>query len=387
MEGQPNTSQRFVFQGRDGEFFKIWIVNVLLSIATLGIYSAWAKVRVERYFYGNTFFDGSNFEYHATGWQIFKGRVIAIIALMIYVIISNIHLESSLIVLALLVLATPWILWSSYRFKARVSSYRGVRFTFTGTLKRAYWIVLIIPFAPAIILGGLAYVSYEFFDLPVVAAICGTIAALSFYFVIPYVQARIHEYHANEMCYGQGRFSTEISTWFFYKTYLWILVAGFGLAFAILGVLAIVGSGSVLIAIMNQDFQALSGLIMVLAGAMAYFGLFAFSFWAKAFMEARISNHVLDHLTLDNAVTFNSTLRTMPLTGLLLTNWLIIMFTCGLGYPIAAIRLAQYRAKSFEGTIHQDLNHYVTQQQQKQSALGEELGGVFDVQGDLGLSL
>src|SRR5258707_6333866 len=42
------------FTGRAGEYFRIWIVNICLSIVTLGIYSAWAKVRRKRYFYGNT---------------------------------------------------------------------------------------------------------------------------------------------------------------------------------------------------------------------------------------------------------------------------------------------------------------------------------------------
>ena len=36
------------FTGSGGEYFKIWIVNLLLTIATLGIYSAWAKVRKAR---------------------------------------------------------------------------------------------------------------------------------------------------------------------------------------------------------------------------------------------------------------------------------------------------------------------------------------------------
>jgi uncharacterized membrane protein YjgN (DUF898 family) len=36
-----------------GEYFGIWIVNLLLSLVTLGIYTAWAKVRRLRYFYGN----------------------------------------------------------------------------------------------------------------------------------------------------------------------------------------------------------------------------------------------------------------------------------------------------------------------------------------------
>jgi hypothetical protein len=36
------------FTGSGGEYFRIWIVNLLLSIVTLGIYSAWATVRNRR---------------------------------------------------------------------------------------------------------------------------------------------------------------------------------------------------------------------------------------------------------------------------------------------------------------------------------------------------
>ena len=57
--------QPFYFTGTGGEYFRIWIVNLILSILTLGIYSAWAKVRTNRYFYGNTQVDDTGFEYHA----------------------------------------------------------------------------------------------------------------------------------------------------------------------------------------------------------------------------------------------------------------------------------------------------------------------------------
>ena len=34
----------FKFTGKASEYFGIWIVNLFLSLITLGIYSAWAKV-------------------------------------------------------------------------------------------------------------------------------------------------------------------------------------------------------------------------------------------------------------------------------------------------------------------------------------------------------
>ena len=42
-----------------GEYFRIWIVNLALTIVTIGIYSAWAKVRKRRYFYAHTHIDGA----------------------------------------------------------------------------------------------------------------------------------------------------------------------------------------------------------------------------------------------------------------------------------------------------------------------------------------
>ncbi|MBW1865812.1 MAG: DUF898 family protein [Deltaproteobacteria bacterium] len=35
----------FEFSGSGSEYFKIWLVNIILSVITIGIYSAWAKVR------------------------------------------------------------------------------------------------------------------------------------------------------------------------------------------------------------------------------------------------------------------------------------------------------------------------------------------------------
>ena len=75
---------RFEFHGNGGEYFRIWIVNLLLTLVTLGIYGAWAKVRRLRYFYGSTELAGSAFEYHGEPRKILKGRLIAAGLLAIY---------------------------------------------------------------------------------------------------------------------------------------------------------------------------------------------------------------------------------------------------------------------------------------------------------------
>ena len=73
----PRDPEPLSFHGSGREYFRIWIVNLLLSIVTLGIYSAWAKVRRLNYFYRNTRLAGASFDYHASPIAILKGRIAA----------------------------------------------------------------------------------------------------------------------------------------------------------------------------------------------------------------------------------------------------------------------------------------------------------------------
>src|SRR5260370_8359218 len=66
------------FTADAGEYFRIWIVNLALAIVTLGIYSAWAKVRKRRYFYGHTRVDGDTFDYRPNPIAILKRRLIPV---------------------------------------------------------------------------------------------------------------------------------------------------------------------------------------------------------------------------------------------------------------------------------------------------------------------
>ena len=69
-------SYPFEFSGTVGEYFKIWIVNLFLTVITVGIYSAWAKVRTRRYFYACTSLAGHPFDYLANPVNILKGHLI-----------------------------------------------------------------------------------------------------------------------------------------------------------------------------------------------------------------------------------------------------------------------------------------------------------------------
>src|ERR1700692_3108359 len=72
------------FTGSGAEYFGIWIVNLLLTIVTLGIYSAWAKVRRLEYLYRHTELAESGFDFHGSPGLILFGRAIALVMLIAY---------------------------------------------------------------------------------------------------------------------------------------------------------------------------------------------------------------------------------------------------------------------------------------------------------------
>jgi uncharacterized membrane protein YjgN (DUF898 family) len=123
----------FESRASGGEYFRIWIVNLLLTVLTLGIYSAWAKVRSLRYFYGTTSLDGTAFEYHGTGLQILKGRLIAFGVLAIYSLTVQFAPVVALIFIPIFFFGLPWVIVKARTFQMRVSSWRNVRFNFHGT--------------------------------------------------------------------------------------------------------------------------------------------------------------------------------------------------------------------------------------------------------------
>lgn len=75
----PPKTTRLVFDGALGPMFRMHIVNRLLTILTLGVYSFWAKARVRRYLASHTTLLGDRLEYTGTGWELLRGFLIFMI--------------------------------------------------------------------------------------------------------------------------------------------------------------------------------------------------------------------------------------------------------------------------------------------------------------------
>ena len=149
-------SARPEFTASANEYFRVWIVNLFFTLVTLGVYSAWAKVRKKKYFYGNTRLDGDVFDYFAEPVAILKGRAIAAIAFVAYAFVSELYPLSSWVFLGVGVAFLPWLIVRSATFGARCSSWRGLRFDFTATTAGMARIILGVGALVPLTLG-LAY--------------------------------------------------------------------------------------------------------------------------------------------------------------------------------------------------------------------------------------
>ena len=65
------------FNSTGGEYFRIWMVNLLLTAITLKIYFTSTRVRKAQCLHGTTSLAGTSSESHANPMAIFKGRAIA----------------------------------------------------------------------------------------------------------------------------------------------------------------------------------------------------------------------------------------------------------------------------------------------------------------------
>jgi uncharacterized membrane protein YjgN (DUF898 family) len=152
----------FVFHGDGTEYFRIWIVNLLLSLLTLGIYSAWAKVRTKRYFYGNTELAGDRFDYLASPISILKGRLIAMAALVTYTMVGIFYPTASLGLALTVFLVLPWVVVRSLRFNAIMSIWRGIRFGFNGEPGSAFVVFVLWQLFGVLTLGfGIPFVWHK----------------------------------------------------------------------------------------------------------------------------------------------------------------------------------------------------------------------------------
>ena len=345
-ESAPLELDRMTFTGTGSEYFRIWIVNMALTIATVGIYSAWAKVRRLQFFYRHTRLAGAGFDYHGDPIAILKGRLVGLLLFGLYSAMGYVGTWMTLVILVILAVLLPWLLGRSLRFRMHNSSYRGLRFKFHGTARQAYWIFLAMPL----------------------------FMVLSLFTLGPLWHHRLKRYQFSNAAFGRTRFTTSAEVGEFYVAHILAailmgaLLTGLIVAIAITAVVAGVG----------REPGAAPGADMPPWFLPAIFGGYVLAFvGGQAITIARIQNAVWNRARL-GSLGFMCELSVARLFWIQLSNLVATVFTLGFFRPFAQVRLAQYMAGCMMLVRAVPFSAFAAAGADDVTAMGEETAELFD---------
>ena len=350
----------FRFDGEGAEFFRIWIVNVLLTIVTLGVYSAWAKVRTQQYFYGNTYLDASSFQYHAKPMTILRGRLIAVGAFIVYSLAAQFWPPLAVVLMLIFATALPWLVTRSLKFQAVNSSYRNIRFDFRANYWQAAKTYLPL-LAPALMMIAISIgtamltsnqeapgTGFSIFIVVMILLAMGVMAV-----ALPYWQYLQHRLVMGHLFFGKTSFEFASGV----REYFSIYLRGLGLLLVCVALIAVL---------------AAIHPVAVLPGVIALYTV------PWLYLYVRLVNHRYNatsvgphHLTSDIEMKGYFLLSLGNLVGMVLT--------LGLFYPWAKVRLARYRLQNMSLLAAGELDTFVADERAEASAVGDEMSELFDV--------
>jgi uncharacterized membrane protein YjgN (DUF898 family) len=382
----------FAFTGTTKEYFKIWIVNVLLTIVTLGIYSVWAKVRTKRYLYKNTLLKGTSFEYHGTPMKILLGYLIALGLVLIYELILPYFIsmlfaevsavpirlgdlqfaieledvESILEFLGLLILF--WVPVLARMFTARLSSYQSIRFDFKTTWWEAFKVLFVLG-----LLGVITIVGY------------------------PYFAYRRAEFFVNHSRYGTAPFALAGKLKTFYAIYFKAFLIMLG------GLIFIVAAGFAILFI-NENRAFIDDFLKIVLSVCLGPLFWVFYVATSSFLNTSIANCTWSNTTVGKSqfigspqgdffgkiqvhkvsvstFAFNCSLKVNRVIWIRISNTLASLLSLGLLIPWGTIRMETYRLSCLSLLTASDTetDQFIRNEKEKSTATGEAMADIYNV--------
>ena len=333
------------FHGNATEYFGIWIVNVLLSIITLTIYSAWAKVRNQKYFLGNTTIDERAFAYHATGLQILIGRIVVISFTIAASVIAQMSLFSSFVVTIVFLVVTPWLINRGLAFRAAMTSWSNIRFRFEGDYWHAMLVFLVYPF----------------------------LSAFTLFIAYPYAQRAKSRYTIGRHNLGEHDFAFDSPIRPFYFALLMAAICALiGAFFAYLVI------NGLLVAVF---ITGVVGPVTILFGVLGMIALMSTGTVYAAFTR----NAIYAGMILEFGHKFHSTISPVRLVMIVLTNTVAVILSVGLMLPWARVRLAKYLCEHTWIEPNGSLDEFVADLQQSPTAVGDAFMDIESI--DVGIGV
>lgn len=342
------------FTGSGSEYFRIWIVNLLLTVLTLGLYHPWAAVRKRRYFYGNTVLEGHAFDFHGDPKRMLRGYLLVAVFFVLYGVAGQISVLAAGIAGVLLLALWPALFRASQRFRMANTSWRGMRFHFTGSLPGAYG-ALLPMLVPALLFGLVAGMSAP--DSETEAAAQGAAGAAAAWPVFaalalllaasPLALWRLKRYQHGHYALGEHRTRLGAGPGAFYG--LAFKTAGVALLvmLAVLALGAAAAFGFGWIAFGDGEGAGAPGLAAVLVPLLVVFVFYALLFaTVQPYSMSRLQNLLWSTTSARPVLRIASRLRFRPAAWLALKNFLLVALTLGLYWPFAAVATARLRLQA-----------------------------------------
>lgn len=325
------------FTGSGSEYFRIWIVNVLLLLVTLGLYWPWAKARRLRYFYANTVVGGHPLVFHGDPRQMFKGFVLVLALFGAYTVATNTSVTATLIAVSAIGVLWPALFQRSMRFRLGNTSWRGLRMRFTGSVQDAY-----LALAPMVVVGVFGVASpllqEQAADNKQWILWTAMASILVATVVLPIAFWRLKGYqHRN---FGWGPIQTELRLRL--QSLYWLGLKVAGIYVLLIVAIVFLGFGVFSVAMTSGDK---GGAASVLLGLGLIAVLIVVGPVAWAFITSRWQN-LLWSATGNDAMGFSSALRASALLKVTLLNGLFLVLTLGLYWPFAVVAKTRLRLQA-----------------------------------------
>lgn len=380
----PFTNHPIEFTGSGSEYFRIWTVNLLLILVTLGIYLPWAKVGKIKYFYGNTLIDGHALDFHGEPKKMLRGTVLVGIFFVLYAQAFNVSPWAGMVASVAIIALWPLLFRASLRFRLGNTSWRGLRFSFSGDIREAVFAIS-LPLALFLIPVGLLSISGNAVNAKTDPQLAmgyslGFLAVMALLALLtPYFFWRTKRYQHSHYNYGSLRTGLRCTPNEVYSIFLKVLLAMVALGLAAGVVLAL--AKGVSMANFRTGKRAPAAAILAIA-LFVLIMVIVFNTVVKSYWIARMQNLIWTRTGNQN-IRFISELAVGRFAWQQFKNYALIVLTLGLYWPFAVVatRRMQIQAVTLRSRVGLDSINALAQA--KSGAVGDAAVDMFDM--DIGV--
>ena len=376
---------RVSFSGSGGDYFRLWLANLLLTIVTLGIYTPWARRRRIQYFYRNTLVGADPLDFVASSRNMATSFLLVVVVYALIHVMSSAGLNAAVGLITVSIAAlVPWLWRSAQRFRLGNTTWRGLRFEFQATTREAYtaaWPLLAAAFSVALLSLLLPAVTLP--SATRVPAVMGGVIAIAAFVGVGVVLIGLRfnflQLQMTRTSIGGQRGQFKASFGSFFKVALICL----GVALLAYGALAMLLAGVV---------AGLGGLgrggamgsrmwLFVLLGVATLPLMLAPAFITLAAWQALVFRTIWSHAGLSDVARSKCRLKTSAFVWLRTKNILLTLVTLGLYRPFAAVSEYRMKVESVRIYTRGNIDTLASKLSRHKSALGDAAADMvgFDI--------